>query len=288
MRAVVVRPATAKVRRRVAIGSGPGLDALKEAVAHAGRDGKGSPYLEVVAPNDRDELSVRVDKGFFAIADQNDHPLPRITPPLAVVSPDAVRQLVARLEHVVRYRNAWELHNGDEASRLRDLLAISVERRNVGRGAGRVALRPGDEIRVLVHNRSTKPLQAALLYFAPDWSIRLLWPDGVGFTELQPTGEAGFAVADLQAELPAGVTQTTERLKLFAAESPTSFDALTLASLDKAPPGARSVTRSLSAAPLENLLADMAEGKATRELVISRRRAGDWGTAELELETTAR
>jgi len=283
MQAVVVRPGVAKVRRRIAIGDGPGLDELKQAIAQGGRDGAGSPYIEAVAPGDRQEFSVVVDRGFYSILDQRDQSLPRITPPLVVGQSPAVRQMVQRLEHVVQYRNFWELHNEDESSGLRGKLAVSVELvGSAGRGAGRIALRPGDIIRIRVHNHAGKPLSAALLYFAPDWSVSRIWPDGPSpaYTELASTDD-GFAVYEMEAALPTGITHSVERLKLFATEKPTSFDVLTLGSLDVA----RQITRSVGGDALENLLADIGEGQNTRELV-RRTGTGDWGTAECELETS--
>ena len=96
-----------------------------------------------------------VDRGFYGIRDQRDQPLPRITPPLVVGQGMAVRQMLQRLEHVVQYRNFWELHNEDESSGLHGKLAVSIEHtRPAGRASGRVTLRPGDVLRIRVHNHS--------------------------------------------------------------------------------------------------------------------------------------
>jgi hypothetical protein len=287
MRAVVVRPGLAKVRRRFAVGHDPGLDELRAAVAKAGRDGGPSPYLELVGLDDLPELSVTTDQGRFVIRDEHDRPLPRITPPTPVgAHPDergrAAREVVRRLEHVVQYRNSWELHNEDEASSLKGMLGISVVREGAaGRGAGHVGLSPGEVIRIRIHNRSAWPLNAALLYFAPDWSVRRLWPGDRDSAELAKTGDDGFDVIRQKAALPTGVTSSTERLKLFATDQPASFDALTLGSLD----AVRAVNRSPIRNPLEELLARIGDGRGTRELIdcVS---TGDWSTAELVLETT--
>ena len=85
----------------------------------------------------------------------------------------------------------------------------------------------------------------------------------------------------MEAILPTGVTHSVRAPELFADEKPTSFDVLTLGSLDVA----RQVTRAARGNALENLLADIGEGRNTRELV-RRTGTGDWGTAELELETS--
>jgi hypothetical protein len=283
MRAVVVRPGVARVRRRVSIGDGPGLDELRQAVATGGRDGKGSPYVEAVGLDDFPELSVVIDGGHYVLRDAQDQPLPRITPPVAVGGDAAARQVLQRLEHVVQNRNAWDLHNGDAASTLSDQLAISVVRETAGtRSAGRVALQPGEVILCRLHNRSGRPLSAALLYFGPDWSVQRIWPSAVAYTELAPTDEQGFDAIRLGAKLPTGVTSSQERLKLFATDRPTSFDALELGSLDTV----RGATRGLPRNALEQLLADVGDARATRELVVVGS-TGDWGTAELELETRA-
>jgi hypothetical protein len=79
--------------------------------------------------------------------------------------------------------------------------------------------------------------------------------------------------------LPEGLTESLERLKLFATEKPTSFDVLAMDSLDIARSGARSAGGNA----LENLLSDIAAGTATRQL-LCRPGTGDWTTGELELE----
>jgi hypothetical protein len=105
----------------------------------------------------------------------------------------------------------------------------------------------------------------------------------VAYTELGPTGEQGIDAVRQKVQLPAGVTSSLERLKLFATEEPTSFEALELDSLDTArPAGVRGVPRNA----LEQLLADVGNARATRELV-DVGSTGDWGTAELELQTEA-
>lgn len=277
MRAVVVQPGTAKVRRRVGIASGDALERLKVAIAVAGRDDKPSPYIEIVAPDDRPELIVDVRDGAFVILDRDEAPLPRMAP-VGVSEIGAAMKVARRIEHAARYLNAWDLRN-KEASVLRDRLAISTTET---RGAGRVSLRPGDSVRIEVHNRSKGPVSAALLYFSPDWSIERLWPDGSHYTELAPTGERGLEIVTLDASLPAGITRSLERIKLFATAKPTSFDALTLPSLDDT----RTIGRALATSPLEQLLSDIDQGRSARELT-RRPGAGEWGTAELELETTA-
>jgi hypothetical protein len=286
MRAIVVRPGSTKVQRRVAIGDDPALAALKQTVTSA-QGGKGSPYLLVVDPGDRDDLSVVVENGTFQIRDSQDQPLPRISPPIGVKEPGAAQRMLQRLEHLVQYRNAWELTNDVDTSTLGDKLAISV-RKKASRSAGRIHLQPGEEIEILIHNRSSRPLSAALFYFGPDWSVTRIWPEGeasASYEELAVNGEEGLAVWEATVTLPAGVSSSLERLKLFATDKPTSFDALTLGSLDVA----RSVTRSIGddGNPLENMLAAMGAGRQTRELQGRRAKSGDWGTAELELETSS-
>jgi hypothetical protein len=287
MRAIVVRPGATKVRRRVSLGEGPEFDALRRTVATAGRQGNASPYLELVERGRQEELSVTLEKGAYVInevQDNEDHPLPRITPPISADEAGAAGRVVQRLEHLVQYRNAWELGNDVDSSNLGNSLAVSVGR-DAGRAAGRVHLQPGEEIDIVLHNRGTRPVSAALFYFSPDWSIQRIWPDGAtSYQELAVHGpDDGLAVWEASVSLPPGETSAVERLKLFATTKPTSFDALELGSLDQA----RSATRSAGGNPLEDLLSDLGEGRPTRELTGRRAGTGDWGTAELELETSA-
>jgi hypothetical protein len=286
IRAVVVRPNLVKVQRRVAIGDGSELEMLKTAIAHGGRDHKGSPYLQVVGPKDLDEFSVVLQGGHYVILDNRDQPVPRVSPSIATSEPGAAEKMVQRLEHLVQYRNAWDLHNDVDSSNLNGKLSISVVRQKT-RAAGRVELRPGEGVRIRVHNRSNRPLSAALLYFGPDWSVKRIWPDGVtAYEELAVTADDGLEVFEAVANLPPEVSSSIERLKLFATDKPTSFDALLLDALDVARKVGRA-TRSLGGNSLEDLLADMGEGRATRELVARRSGTGDWSTAELELETSS-
>ena len=282
MRAVIVRPGVAKIRRKVAL-VGAGLDDLRTAL-DAG--GSGSPVLELVDANARPELTVVVEAENYVIRDNLDKPLPRITPVLSAKPGDraAADQVRQRLEHVVRYMNAWELENGDDTSALRDKLAISVSRAQT-RSAGQVDLTPGETITLCVHNRAGVEVSAALLYFSPDWSVQRLWPEDASFTLLGPTTDDGLKVRTMEVRLPNGENMAIERLKLFAThkDRPSSFDLLQLGSLNIT----REATRGLLSGPaneLEALLESMGTGSATRELV-SVTRTGDWGTAELVLMT---
>ncbi len=285
MRAIVIRPGVAKIRRRVAVIGGTVLDELRRLIAPPGAAGLPSAVLELVEEDERPELSVVISDGIYSIRDNLDQPLPRISPPVRAGQPRAAARVLKRLEHIVHYRNAWDLYNGDESSKLRNALAISIKR-GVTRSGGRVGLEPGDQITICVHNRSAAPLSAALLYFAPDWSVVRVWPDGdTAYTELGPTGDVGFEVQVMEASLPAGVASSIDRLKLFATQKnrPTSFDILHLEKLDQA----RATKRAGLAGPqneLEAILDSMVAGAVSRELV-SVKRTGDWGTARLELET---
>ena len=121
-------------------------------------------------------------------------------------------------------------------------LAISIKRATA-HSAGRIGLKPDDRITICVHNRSAVPVSERCSYFAPDWSITRIWPDGdTAYAELRPTGDNGFEVQVMEASLPPGVASSIDRLKLFATQSnrPTSFDLLQLGTLDVA----RAVTRA--------------------------------------------
>ena len=287
MRAIIIRPGVAKIRRRVALIGGSELDTLRRAIATSDGDGLASPFLELVGDDGRPELSVVVAGGDYVIRDQRDQPLPRISPLIADGQAGAAAKALRRLEHIVQYRNAWDLHNGDEASALRNALAISVTR-VTARSAGKIGLRQGDRIAICVHNRSATPVSAALLYFSPAWSITRIWPDGeTAYSELGRTSDDGFEVQLMEASLPPGVASSIDRLKLFATQNdrPTSFDTLRLDALDLA----RVITKGRMPGPrneLEALLESVRGGVVARELICVAR-TGDWGTAELELETSA-
>ena len=82
--------------------------------------------------------------------------MPRISPPIAVNEPGAAAKMVQRLEHLVQYRNAWELNNDVDSSNLGDKLAISVVRKAT-RSAGRIGLHPGEDIEIVIQTGRTAP-----------------------------------------------------------------------------------------------------------------------------------
>ena len=204
MRATILWPGVATIRRRVALAGGAELDFLREAIT----GGQGSPFLEIVDLENRPELTVIVDWGHYLLRDNQDQPLPRISPTLVVSSGDSqnnrrtAEQIRQWLEHIVKYRNAWDLRNGDERSALRNQLAISVER-PTSRSAGRVSLTPGDRINVCLHNRSEDEVSAALLYFSPNWEVTRIWPErGSEYALLANTGDLGLTVLTMDVLLP--------------------------------------------------------------------------------------
>ena len=123
-------------------------------MANAG-GGKGSPYLVVVEPGHQEEFSVVVENGSYQVRDSRDQPLPRIAPPISLSEPRAAAEDGPALEHLVQYRNAWDLTNDVDSSTLGDKLAISVVRK-ASRAAGRISLHPGEDIEIL-HPQSVEP-----------------------------------------------------------------------------------------------------------------------------------
>jgi Caspase domain len=259
-----------------------------------------SRYLEIVKPDDDREYEVILEWGSFVVRDHLGQPLERMGSPLKVGASDAIPRLVQRLEHVIRYRNAWELRNPDPASALQhaiDIIAVRTRGQDrVEIQTGLEALHPGDKLTLYVVNRSGRALFATLLYFAPDWRIQPLWPDYP--RPLEPTEPGGYEVLTGPIDLPEGVSRSSERFKVIATERPASskiedfsFPAIERDE-DASHPRDRSwesvgVTPTDSFANIMDQLSESLAGGFSKELERFRRETGDWTAVELPLETRA-
>jgi hypothetical protein len=183
---------------------------------------------------------------------------------------------VDRLVHLARYQGVRGLTVLD--THTAQQLKVELIGQSVNRPGEQIGLRvtntqaPGDDARIL---------NIAVLALSSDWSIAQIYPAGAAaFQTLSPGETIDLA---FEAYLPDGQTESTDLLKVFATRATTNFRWLELPALDQ--PVTRSVTRSASMSPLEQLLAtvtdDASPTRAVRLVGASEDKA--WTVAEVEV-----
>ena len=100
-------------------------------------------------------------------------------------------------------------------------------------------------------NDPSRILNITILDLQPDWGISQVFPAGAASSDiLQPQKHRDLA---LKTYLPAGYSEATDVIKVFATQQTTSFRWLELPALDK-PPARGAATKGIVTNPLEHLL----------------------------------
>jgi hypothetical protein len=162
-----------------------------------------------------------------------------------------------------RLRRAPEPQPGTEASRAIDLTV-------------------GQWTFLRIENRFSRVLNIVVLDLQPDWGITQIHPgEGEGaFFALDP---GQVFVLPLEGQLPEGITDGTDLLKVFATLRTTDFRWLELAALNQ-PQTRDQVVRGTPASPLEELFAALRSNASTmRNLVPSSSPSQEWVTAQVEV-----
>jgi len=176
------------------------------------------------------------DGGDYEILGADGLPAFQAAPPLPASDPGSPRRAVDRLLHVARYRNLWELENRDRSSPLRDALGITLgllpdayqpgealeaERSLVPEGGG-YRIRDGSKLVLTVASRAARPLNIVVLDLRPDGAVVQIFPTPAkgAFWSLDSEGEVRVP---LVAELPEGMAEGVDLLKIVATLEPISF-----------------------------------------------------------------
>lgn len=279
--AVLVGPSSATLVQKVLLRDGA-RSGLQAALAVAG-------WVELVGEDDSPDLQVALDDGCYQILDAVGEPLPWLRPAIAAGQPDAAARVVARLEHISRFRAILQLANHDSGSRLAHGLVLELRGWSPACVLGEpfepsaafegpAALEVGQWTALRIRNAAEVPLNVCLLDLQPGWSVTQVWPtDGAGFRTLDP-GEHEDVV--MQAGLPPDLDHGVDVLKVFATVGTTDFRWLELPSLDE-PPRPR---RGAPQGPLEQLLVALGKARpAMRHVVLPVTRSSGWTTAQVEL-----
>lgn len=287
---------------------------IAERIADANKGPDLSRIVEVVAIDASPDLHVVQKAGKLVLQDPSGSPL------VAPFAESKVEDLVQDLAHIARYRNGVRLRNLDPASAMGGKVTLEVLRLKRDAGGNFVAganglwetepLPLGDDgapvltavpepedvnapldaradcVAFKISNEHSQPLHAAILNYAPDWSVNLVYPFTTGAQEaIPPQGRHIEGIKpgeEIPVVLTKGMPEGREIWKLIATLQATDFAVLEQKAL-KSPHESRAAdTKGGESSPLQDLL-DQAANGSTR--ATPRRRVqptDDWTTVEVE------
>ncbi len=176
-------------------------------------------------------------------------PVPNLGSPLLAESPAAASAVVARLAHLARYRFVRNLSNADSKKPSIEVELLGIQdgydksKRpdpQPGTGGLNLEMAVGQWTFLRMVNRSPQILNVAVLDLQPDWGITQIFP-GAKDENLRPLDPDEVFDLPLRGQLPLGITQGTDVLKVFATLGATDFRWLELPALfqEQAPTGAQ-------------------------------------------------
>ncbi len=189
------------------------------------------PPTFLVAVNDDREYEIRDPAG---------EEIAHLHPGIVIDQDEAAERLVARLQHLARYRRVQEIDNPDPDCSLRAQLSVAwgrlpddydptqPPRPVLFPDPGNLpTVRVGDWLGLVVKNRSEDEMNLAVFDLRPDWGIRQIYPF--------PDSEVLFSLAageetrvPMQAYLPAGYEAGKDVIKVFATIMAAPFSCLEL------------------------------------------------------------
>jgi Caspase domain len=242
-------------------------------------DFHGSTHFQVVV-NDTEE---------YEIWDTNHQVIANLYPPIHIAETDAAGRTVARLNHLAKYHNVWELDNPDRSCDIASALGVKLLgwRRSVNEElkdfdtlSNIYEVKDGDIITLEVKNsaKNGAAINVTILDLQPGWSITQVHPARPGVDH--DTLEAGKS---LRLEFVMSASGSTlvdhvDILKVFAINEPTSFRWLELPSLN----GRHRGTALMPPRPgsLEVFLASFVTNR--KAIPVTK---GDWATASVMVRT---
>jgi hypothetical protein len=242
-------------------------------------DFHGSTHFQVVV-NDMKE---------YEIWDTNHQVIANLYPPIYIAETDAAGRTVARLTHLAKYHNVWELDNPDRSCAIASALTVKLLgwRRSLGEElkdfdtlSNIYEVNDGDIITLEVKNlaKNGAAINVTILDLQPGWSITQVHPARPGVDH--DTLEAGKS---LRLEFVMSASGSTlvnhvDILKVFAINEPTSFRWLELPSLSGRHRGG--VSMPPRPGSLEVFLASFVTNR--KAIPVTK---GDWATASVMVRT---
>ena len=226
--------------RRSAVRLGSGLGSITDLLEQ-------TPFLRLAAAEESADFQVVVnDRGEIEIKGPEGEAIPNLGQALPVLDSAAARTAVDRLVHLARNAKVRQLENRRAPEELAgqivaELLGIEdhvdTTRRPAPRethGTTALDMQEGQWTYLRVTNRSRQDLNIVVFDLQPDWGITQIYP-GVDEGNLAPLDAGGSFILPLKAQLPPGIDQGTDVLKVFATSGAADFRWLELPPLQKAP-----------------------------------------------------
>lgn len=183
---------------------------------------EGERVLAAVGPGEGADFEVAVGAGGeLEIRDGEGRPFAHLGAPLPADRPSSARTLAARLAHLARYRDLLELVPPPEST-LSGGLHLRLEGA-ARRGSGDIwEATTGQEVKLGVTNASPDEVNVVVLDFQPDWGVSQVFPSPSGGL-FHPLDPGAPVMVPLQVDLPPGIEQGTDVLKVFATTGPVSY-----------------------------------------------------------------
>lgn len=271
------------------------LEKLRSTIT--GNDGgveAGEKWIRLATDEEESDFQVAVNqRGEYEIWDANGRMLPNLRPTLKVNDDATATQIMGRLVHLTKYRNARLIDNTDPTSPLarRIVAELGME---VTTPDGAVTFKPfglparplsvGETAFLRVTNFSKTPVNLTIMDLQPDWGISQIYPDaqsGLDYELLEPGADKALLLP-IGAWLPDDYQEGVDTLKVFATIEGTSFRWLEMPALDQ-PPAATKGTRDPGDA-LEQLMSAFISPTLTRQMVnLSAPKGRSWTATEVEV-----
>jgi hypothetical protein len=270
---------TVRLLRRADAPADIDMDAAFDRVVTA-LEQSGTGFIRLASIDDPVDYQVAVNNnGEFEVWDPAGQPISNLGHALSYSSAEDAYKLVLRLVHLAKYHNVLQLDNSDPMSSLAEklsveVLAVQLEYKPGGPPPPQgpeyrsrsLIVRPGQYVLVQVRNDSSQVLNITALDLQPDWGITQVYPSKSDKYSL-PFEPGQKEILPLRASLPAGYTEGTDVVKVFATADSTSF-------------------RWLELPPLNHPSDTVRGGLKTRNLSEASHLGGEWTTAQVSVKTT--
>lgn len=193
------------------------------------------PFIEIDDEDGAPDLCVAFRMGSFEIRDPGGSTLPNVAPVQA--GRGAPDEVVQRLDHLMKFRSLRAVENPEHPDWLEIGLELcsddpSVE--PVPFPSGGLDLRCGEAVTLRIVNRSSIPLDFAVLDLAPDYSVTQLLPSWKR-ESLLPLDPGEGREVPLKGWLPEKLQEGVDILKVFATQGSVSYRCLELSALGEPP-----------------------------------------------------
>jgi hypothetical protein len=193
------------------------------------------PFIEIDDEDGAPDVCVAFTNGSFEIRDPGGSPLPNAAPVRA--GRGAPHEVIRRLDHLMRFRSLRAVENPEHPDWLEiglELCSDAPEAAPVPFPSEGLDLRCGEAVTLRIVNRSSIPLDFAVLDLAPDYSVEQILPSRKR-ESLLPLDPGEWREVPLEGCLPEKLQEGVDILKIFATQGSVSYRCLELPALGEPP-----------------------------------------------------